>query len=78
MVYTQLEATNFPTLYAATNPFDDFAESFVTYVHTVMMKKPFEVAIQRNGKTVKRFGSCWETERCKQKRVLIEEMLKEF
>ena len=78
MVYTQLEATNFPTLYAATNPFDDFAESFVTYVHTVMMKKPFEVAIQRNGKTVKRFGSCWETERCKQKRLLIEELLKEF
>jgi hypothetical protein len=74
-VYTQLEATNFPTLYAATNPFDDFAESFVTYVHTVMMKKPFEVAIQGNGKIIKRFGNCWETERCKQKRVLIEEMI---
>jgi hypothetical protein len=31
--YRQLAASDFPTLYAATNPADDFAESFVNYVH---------------------------------------------
>ncbi len=36
--YSMLESTNFPTLYAATRPGDDFAESFASYVHTVLMK----------------------------------------
>ena len=36
--YEALARTNFPTLYAATSPGDDFAESFVSYVHTVLMR----------------------------------------
>ena len=72
MAYTQLEETNFASLYAATSPFDDFAESFVTYVHAVMMNKPFEVTIAHKNTVVKRFGSCWKTKRCEQKRRLIE------
>jgi hypothetical protein len=74
-VYTQLEQTSFATLYAATNPFDDFAESFVNYVHTVLMGKPFQIRILRNGATVKLYASCWTEKRCEEKRRVLEEAL---
>lgn len=73
--YSNLERTSFATLYAATNPFDDFAEAFVTYVHTVLMRRPFEIRIYENGKVAKTFGSCWEDKRCAEKRKILEQML---
>jgi hypothetical protein len=74
-VYTRLENTNFPTLYAATHPADDFAESLASYVHTVMLRKPFEIRIYREGTLEKRYGSCWDEERCAAKRRILEEYL---
>jgi hypothetical protein len=73
--YESLENTNFPTLYAATHPADDFAESLASYVHTVLLKKPFEIRIYRDGEMAKRFGSCWSEARCAQKRKILEEYL---
>ena len=74
-VYRQLEATNFPTLYAATKPGDDFAEAFANYVHVVLLKKPYEIEILENGRTVRRYGSCWEEARCAAKRRVLETLL---
>ena len=74
--YDQLEATNFPTLYGATNPADDFAESFVSYVHTVMLKRPLEIRLYRDGRLAKTYKSCWEEARCAEKRKILEEILK--
>lgn len=74
-VYGRLENTNFPTLYAATHPADDFAESLASYVHTVMLRKPFEIRIYREGTLEKRYGSCWSEERCAAKRKILEEYL---
>jgi hypothetical protein len=73
--YERLEDTNFPTLYAATHPADDFAESFASYVHTVMLKKPFEIRLYRDGEIAKRYGSCWTQPRCAGKRRILEEFL---
>jgi hypothetical protein len=73
--YDLLERTNFPTLYAATRPGDDFAESFVSYVHTVLLGRPFEIRIARGGKVVKVFESCWTQPRCAAKRKLLEDFL---
>jgi hypothetical protein len=73
--YEALERTNFPTLYAATHPADDFAEAFASYVHAVVMKRPFEIRILRDGKTIKVFGSCWSEKRCEEKRKILEELL---
>jgi len=73
--YEQLERTNFPTLYAATHPGDDFAESFASYVHTVRMRKPWEIRLARDGRPVKVYGSCWEQERCAAKRAILDAML---
>jgi hypothetical protein len=73
--YAALEATNFPTLYAATHPGDDFAESLVNYVHVEMMGKPFEIRIRNGSKVVKRYGACWREPRCAAKRAYLEKFL---
>ena len=73
-VYAQLEQSNFPSLYAASSPADDFAESFVTYVHTVLMGKPFEIRIDRQGKRLITFTGCWGQERCADKQKMIADL----
>lgn len=73
--YEQLEATNFPTLYAATDPADDFAEAFANYVHVVMMGKPFEVQLVKGGRTIKTYRACWDEKRCAEKRRFLERLL---
>ena len=74
--YKRLSDTNFPTLYAVTNPFDDFAESFVNYVHIVRLKKPWRVTLLSRDSEVS-VKDCWSEVRCREKRMLIEEILKE-
>jgi len=74
-LYKRLAETNFPTLYAATNPFDDFAESFATYVHSVVLKKPWTIQIQTDGETVETFNLCWNTTRCEAKQKMLEDLL---
>lgn len=74
--YEGLEKTNLPTLYAATHPGDDFAESFVNYLHVVVMGKPFEVRLTRDGRVVKTYRACWAEKRCAQKRAYLENFLR--
>ncbi len=73
--YEQFATTNFPTLYAATRPGDDFAESFVSYVHSVVMKRPWEIRLYTDGKLAKSYKSCWEEKRCAEKRRILEEII---
>ncbi|MCW5592790.1 MAG: hypothetical protein KIS74_11880 [Burkholderiales bacterium] len=75
-IYDALKATNFPALYAATSPGDDFAESFVTYVHTVLMKRPWEITIRKDGKVAKTYRTCWDEPRCAAKRRILEDLLR--
>jgi hypothetical protein len=73
--YDSLERTNFVTLYSATKPGDDFAEAFASYVHTVLMRKPWEIRIYANGKLAKVYGPCWSEARCAGKRKILERFL---
>src|ERR1035441_1719388 len=73
--YDKLGSTNFATLYSVTSPGDDFAEAFASYVHTVLMKKPFEIRIYKDGKIAKAYESCWTQKRCAQKRRVLERFL---
>lgn len=75
MTYENLARTNFPTLYAATVPGDDFAESFASYVHTVRLGKPWNVTLHHKGKPSQVFETCWNQERCAPKRKLLESLL---
>ncbi len=74
--YEALGKTSFVTLYGATNPFDDFAEAFASYVHVVLMGKPWEIRIERDGRTVKTYRACWDEPRCAAKRRILERMLR--
>ncbi|MCE9640926.1 MAG: hypothetical protein K8S22_12400, partial [Betaproteobacteria bacterium] len=73
--YDNLERTNFVTLYSATRPGDDFAEAFASYVHTVLMRKPWEIRIYANGKLAKVYGPCWREARCAEKKKILERFL---
>jgi len=74
--YTRLKNTNFPSLYAATSPGDDFAESFASFVHVVLMHRPWQITISRDGEVVDVFKSCWGEMRCARKQDILEQLLK--
>jgi hypothetical protein len=74
-IYSALASTNFPTLYAATHPADDWAEAFASYVHTVLMNRPFAIRIYHDGTLVKDYRSCWTEKRCAEKRKILERFL---
>ena len=73
-LYRQLKTTNFPTLYAATNWYDDFADSFVNYIHTQIDKRPFAIEIYQHDKLVEAFDGCWNTLRCEAKQTYFENL----
>jgi hypothetical protein len=74
-VYAALERTNFATLYAVTNPFDDFAEAFASYVHGELMGKPWEIRLYRDEKLAKSYRPCWGQPRCRPKEAILEKLL---
>lgn len=73
--YANLKDTNFPSLYAATSPGDDFAEAFASYVHVVLMKRPWQITILRDGQVVDVFKACWGEPRCAKKQQILERLL---
>jgi hypothetical protein len=75
--FKQLASTDFPSLYAATSVYDDWAESFATYVHSRILKRPYEVRIFHSGKTVTRLGPCWGTPRCSKKEKFLQNYFSE-
>lgn len=74
-LYRQIKATDFPTLYAATNPSDDFAESFASFIHTERMKRPWSIGLVKKGAKPTTFSICWKEKRCAAKRRKLEEIL---
>jgi hypothetical protein len=72
--YQALRSTSFATLYAAGNPFDDFAECFALYVHTVLMGKPYEVATCGD-RPVELCDSLSVVARCAEKYTFLEDLL---
>lgn len=77
-VYRRLAMTNFVSLYGATGPFEDFAESFALYVHSVWMKKPYRVEITQGGREVFTYQSCWGQTRCAAKQAVLDQWFSRF
>lgn len=76
LFYSHIKNTNFPTLYAPTNPFDYFAESFANYIHTIVLKRPWKLNVYFDNKSVSELTSCWNQTRCKDKKIVLEKILK--
>ena len=73
--YRALAETNFPSLYGATNPFDDFAETFAIYVHTRLLGKPYRVEVYRAGERRLVYRSCLQAGTCAKKVAALEALL---
>ncbi|MFZ6760700.1 hypothetical protein ACO0K9_26125 [Undibacterium sp. Ji50W] len=66
-IYQSLQKTGFPTLYAATNVYDDFADGFASYVHQVMLQRPFEISIRQGEQRIMQLGDYWSGPKAKAK-----------
>jgi hypothetical protein len=74
-MYQGLQGTSFVSLYASTNAYDDFAETFATYVHSVMMKRPFRVRIYRGAVVEHETDDFWSSSRSAPKRAFMSQLL---
>ncbi|MDP6350820.1 MAG: hypothetical protein QF926_10510 [Alphaproteobacteria bacterium] len=74
-VYHALAQTNFPSLYGATNPFDDFADSFAIYVHTRLLGKPYRAEVVADGRVVQVLPDCFSDRRCPDKSRYLDRLL---
>jgi len=72
-----LKRSNFPSLYGAMLPEEDFADSFAMYVHTVMLGLPWEITFRVNGEIKAEIGSCYTEGRCPRKREFFDALLAE-
>jgi hypothetical protein len=73
--YAGLEQSDFASLYGATNPYDDFAECFATYVHVEMMGRPHILRIDLDGAPQAWLEGFWASPRSDAKRAFMERML---
>jgi hypothetical protein len=73
--YRALQETSFSSLYASTNAFDDFAETFATFVHSVMMGKPTRLRIVSDNGVLLERDAFWSSPRSAPKRQFIQSLL---
>ncbi|WP_244244968.1 hypothetical protein [Leptospira koniambonensis] len=74
-IYPILSVTPFPTLYSATNADDFFADSFVSYVHVILEKKPWELEILKNDKPIFKMENGIQKDTLTIQRKIIERIL---
>jgi hypothetical protein len=73
--YSGLEGIDFPSLYGATNPYDDFAECFATWVHGEMLGKPYRVRVDFDGAPQAYLDDFWAAPRSHAKRAFMQKLL---
>ncbi len=71
-VYDSLSKTNFPTIGSSTNMHEDFAESYATYAHSVLLGKPYEVRV-RHGDEEVFYANFWNTQNGESKSAFFED-----
>ena len=76
-LYAGLEGSDFASLYGATNPYDDFAECFASYVHSEMLGQPYLLRVDFDGEPQATLDSFWASPRSSAKRAFMEAMLEE-
>lgn len=75
--YSGLEGSSFPSLYGATNPYDDFAECFATWVHGEMMRRPFQLRVDFDGVPQAYLDSFWASPRSSAKRAFMNRLFEQ-
>jgi hypothetical protein len=72
-----LEGSDFPSLYGATNPYDDFAECFASYVHSELLGRPYGLRVDYDGVPQATLASFWASPRSDAKRAFMRALLGE-
>jgi hypothetical protein len=75
--YSGLEGSDFASLYGATNPYDDFAECFATYVHSELLGRPYVLRVDYDGVPQATLDGFWASPRSSAKRAFMRELLGE-
>jgi hypothetical protein len=70
-----LERSDFASLYGATNPYDDFAECFASYVHCELLGRPQVLEVHAGGQSVARLEGFWDSARSLPKRRFMDCLL---
>lgn len=70
-----LERSDFASLYGATNPYDDFAECFASYVHAELLGQPQVLEVLAGGQAVAQLERFWDSPRSHSKRRFMECLL---
>jgi hypothetical protein len=73
--YAGLEHSDFPSLYGATNPYDDFAECFASYVHSELLGRPYVLRVDYDGVPQATLDSFWASPRSDEKRAFMRALL---
>lgn len=73
-IYQDLQKTSFPTLYAATNVYDDFADGFACYVHELIQQRPFVISIRQGEQTIMELRDYWSGPKAKARASVFAEM----
>ena len=76
--YQRLERTNFTSLYAATGPLKDFYETMIVYLHTIYLRKPFNLDFYQEGVLLDSYTHCLNQSRCLGKRKDIEKIIDKY
>lgn len=73
-IYKQLTVTDFVSLYAATNMYEDFAETYAMYVHVVLQGQSWTVDVQdQNGARVLQLVNPILETRCRAKKQYLDQ-----
>ena len=73
--YSGLEGSGFASLYGATNPYDDFAECFATYVHSQLLGRPYVLYVDYDGVPQATLAGFWASPRSSAKLAFMRRML---
>ncbi|TGK10335.1 hypothetical protein EHO60_10700 [Leptospira fletcheri] len=76
-VYPILADSPFPTLYSASNADDFFAESFVSYVHVLMEKRPWTLTVHESEKILYEMNNGIEKDSLKEQRKILRRLLED-
>lgn len=74
MILNDLVNTDFPSLYAATSPWDDFAECYAIYVHQHLLGGTYRLTWKGAKDRVTVIDAPFQGKRMKRKKLLLDDL----
>ena len=74
-IISNLKKSDFCSIYASTDFFEDFAEAYTIYVHTVLMKKPYSLKLFHKTKELQSFQNPYEMKNFNKKKLYFDKLL---